>query len=92
MNEALPVEAIQRDVASTVVPVYDFPFVHQQLYAWGAARARMLVSSVVARTTGAVLYRSKTAIHCSTLTSLAVPGYPINTPPTPKKFLRLLQY
>jgi hypothetical protein len=53
--EPLPVAAIQRDATTTRVLVYEYPFVHEQLYAWGAARARLVVRHIVSpRATGAL--------------------------------------
>ena len=52
VHEALPVKAILRDAANMHVPVYDFPFVHEQLYAWGAARSRIAIHIAVSRATG----------------------------------------
>ena len=51
-HEPLPVEAIERDAMSTHVPAYDYPFVHQQVYACVMARARAATGNVISRTTG----------------------------------------
>jgi hypothetical protein len=50
--EPLPVAAIERDAANTRVPVYDYPFLHEQLYEWGAARTRAAARRVASRVTG----------------------------------------
>lgn len=50
--EDLPVAAIQHDADYTHVPVYEYPFLHEKLYAWGAARTRVVTRSAVARATG----------------------------------------
>lgn len=62
VHEPLPVAAIQSDAANTHVPVYEYPFLHEQLYAWGAARAQVATHRVISRVPGAMLH----ACCCST--------------------------
>lgn len=40
MYRPLPVDAIVREARTTRVPVYEHPFVHEELWAFAAARAR----------------------------------------------------
>lgn len=44
MHRPLPVDAIVQDARTVSVPVYAYPFVHEELWAFAAARARAAAS------------------------------------------------
>jgi hypothetical protein len=65
------VAAIQSDAIQTRVPVYEYPFVHEQLYCWVAARARSAYRRIVPGATGELPHSAPLRVHTSISASAA---------------------